>query len=320
MPVNTFWCVDFNTASACYSGCCADVFWILQGVKMIKKEIILSSYNRNSDSYYGYGIPMSMLGSECDLQIWRKMHWIRPKTEDIESSLLRTFERGKWEEDRLAKVLDKLSIKYTREIGVEHPVLRGKIDFLLDKSLIECKTANQTQFRKVVKYGVKEKAYNHWCQVQGYMHLQGVELAHYYLVNKNDCDIHIEDVCYDRAFCEYTFDRVTSIALKENAPEQPAGTIKTPPCLFCDYKTMCYMGVNSDARNCRNCAFGTVVDAKNLNCNKTMQSLDNRMQLAGCEKHRFHPDALPGLNFYQYDEKGNMYYDGWTDCGEGLPE
>lgn len=188
----------------------------------------------------------SELGDECSRKLWyRTKGHIEPKPEP---RILRLFDRGHKEEDRIIEWLNGIGCKvWDEQKEVRHKdFFTGHIDGLVigvkespeKVHLLEMKTANDKKFKELVKNGIP---FQHKVQMNVYMRLLGIDRALYIAVNKNDDDLYIERVKLDPKFADAQLLRAERIvSLKE--PPQRIGNDSPSwyQCRWCGFKDICF--------------------------------------------------------------------------------
>jgi len=148
----------------------------------------------------------------------------------------------------------------------------------------EYKTHNDKSFRKVKKEGVKKAKPEHYVQMQIYMHYGELPFALYFAVNKNDDELYIEIVEYDRETAIRFIDRGGQIIYATEPPPRISESESWYVCRFCDHKEICHRGQPKD-KNCRTCVHSKpVADAAWL-CTKFNYYLSEQEQRRGCLEH-----------------------------------
>jgi hypothetical protein len=138
-------------------------------------------------AYEGYGIGASVLGTDCDRQIWLTLRWASPQ-ETPSGRQLRIFERGDIEEDRVLADLRRAGVALGREqerFALAGGWLRGKIDAVgagfLEASraehVVEIKSMKAADWRAVQKHGVAKAKPEHWHQLHAGMAALGIAAA-----------------------------------------------------------------------------------------------------------------------------------------------
>lgn len=296
------------------------------------RQQIYRAYERLRESYEQRGINVGELGGECDRAIWYSFRHASP-AEIIEGRKLRIFDTGNREEERIIADLRAVGCEVRSEQARVRLVgghVRGKIDGealgVIEAPqtvhLVECKSSNDKGFKEIQKKGVKEARPTHYCQAQIYMHGRVLSRALYVCVNKNDDDIWIERLAYDKEYCERMLVRAERIIKTDDPPSKISEKPTIPPCVFCRHKAICHDGAFA-RRNCRTCLFATAVtngDQDGWNCAKWHKPLLLEEQEAACPSHLFLPGLVPGKQIDASDDTVTYELRDGTTWVNGAPE
>jgi|SRR5882672_4276694 len=255
----------------------------------------------------------SIIGKECRRALWYDFRWATRRV--FEGRMLRLFDTGQREEGRLVADLRNAGVTvYDRdpETGKQFRFLdhgghfSGSMDASL-KGLVEApstwhvgefKTHNTKSFDAFKKNGVKASKPVHWHQMNTYMGWSGMKRAAYFPVCKDNDEIDLERVEFDKDAFE--LDRAKAKTIIE-APE-PLSKISEDPsfyeCNLCDHRGTCHGG-RAPAMSCRTCAHSTPItdqparEEAPWGCARYGCSLSYAEQLKGCVTHVFIPALLP---------------------------
>lgn len=248
----------------------------------------------------------SKIGDSCDRALWMAFRWAR-EPERFEGRMLRLFETGNIEEDRIVDDLRRIGCQVEaidpisgRQFEVTFCAghLTGHTDGEVHKvpeavrtlHLLEAKSHNEKSFTALRKEGVEKSKPVHYAQMQIYMHGRSLTRALYVAVNKNTDEIYTERVEYDVAFALQIVARAERLI---RAPNPPGLCAWCPP--WCAVKEAAW-----SPRNCRTCMFSTPHldgDAR-WTCDRAKNwgphdlTLDE--QRVGCGAHRYIPALVPG--------------------------
>ena len=199
----------------------------------------------------GY-IGCSVIGHECDRYIWLNKYG--KLTYEIPFRLGRIFERGNLEEERIFSSLKKLSCVelLSTQLSFASSILQGSCDGVIkDKQgnqyILELKTMNDGNFKRLKKYGLSKSNATYWSQCQAYMHL-AIELllldfkgVLFLAVNKNDESMYEEFIEYDPMFGEGLVAKAKRIGQLNEIPDGIFSTEKKPQaCFTCSFHKHCY--------------------------------------------------------------------------------
>lgn len=253
----------------------------------------------------------STLAKTCERATWYQFRWAR-EPESHEGRMVRLFETGHREEDRLVRDLKSAGVNVedrNPETGKqwEYTALDGHFRLKIDgratgffeapkaEHVIELKTHNDKSFKQLKKVGVAVAKPEHVDQCQLGMHLAGIERAYYLAKNKNDDELYAERIHYDAAQAGALMAKAERIL----EAARPLTKISDDPdnfaCRFCPSKPVCHGGEFA-LRNCRTCIHSTPVSGGNAKwwCEYHGRELSIDDQRAGCGNHLFIPDLVPG--------------------------
>ena len=272
------------------------------------------------------GVPMSSVANPCERALWYAFRWAA-SAEKAEGGRQRRFRTGfqyeRWLLDDLRAIgcqvaeLDQTTGEQMRvELAGGH--LRGKIDGRavgLPEApsavhVVECKSHNDRSFKDLAKKGVRESKPDHFAQVQLYMHGTGIYRAVYVAANKNDDALHVERVAYDPVFCLALVARIERIVALVRPParlhDDPSSKAAFA-CQWCPALGVCHEG-RLARRNCRTCMASTPHDGPRWTCDRHERALSYADMQAGCDRHLFIPELVPGEQVDADPEAGTVVY------------
>ena len=155
----------------------------------------------------------SIIGKSCARALWYDFRWVTPSR--FSGRLLRLFETGQLEEDRIVRNLRatgatvlELDPETGRQFRVEahgghfggslDGVAIGLLEAPKTWHVLEFKTHGVKSFADLTAKGVVLAKPQHAAQMQIYMHLTGITRALYMAVCKNTDALHIERVEADQ--------------------------------------------------------------------------------------------------------------------------
>lgn len=210
----------------------------------------IEEYWRNRDEVYTRELGTlrsSELGDECSRKLW-----LRSKGhigERPEPRVLRLFDRGHKEEDRIIEWLEGIGCKVwdqQKTVKAFNGRFTGHIDGLVvgvkeapqKTHLLEMKTCNDKNFKKLNKEGV---SFQHMVQMNIYMRLLGIDRALYFAVNKNDDDIYLERVKLNIKLADAQLMRAQRIMDATSPPERIGnGKPSWYQCKMCELNKVCF--------------------------------------------------------------------------------
>lgn len=287
---------------------------------MEKEQIIKTiydNYKRKQEPPRPY-LGASELGKHCNLILWRKLRWC--SKEDFDGRMLKLFKRGHFEELIMCEDLKSVGIKleHTGKDQLEVNFCshgKGHPDGIIKAAknmLWECKTFNDENFKKLKENGVKESKFEHYIQIQIYLHELNkkmiIEHALYTAINKNDDELYFEIINYDK------FAALDHIRKAERIIKSPT----QPKCLKC--KNMCIENkqILPEHVTCRSCIWIEFAENNICKCNKKNCELSVEDQFIGCDYHIIIPDLVDAI-FDKIDDNYTSisYNDGSLVNGAG---
>ena len=196
----------------------------------------------------------SSIGEECDRKIWYGYH-DRKKIQD--PRVHRIMDVGHWMESYALAMLKVSDYEVFHEengsqFGFTDEEVAGNADGVItldgNPCLLEIKSANDKRFQEMVRDGVERSNPVYFTQMQVYMHYLELDQALYFVVNKNNCDIHMEIVKYEKIKATYAVNRGKEI-IREEDVEQVARSYKSKAffkCKYCDYRSICWKSESPD--------------------------------------------------------------------------
>lgn len=270
----------------------------------------------------------SEVGDECLRKIWYSFRWVSKGERDARS--LRILRRGKAEEQQMLHDLRDLG--YQVAAGEEHRVtwanghFGGTPDGLIRGipaapetwHVLELKTSNDSNWKKLAKAGVEQAQPTHYVQMQVYMLGTGLDRALYLSVNKNDDTIYEERVPLNRVAAQRFVDRGIRAIKRETLPERISEDPDWYQCRMCRHHDACFEPQFPD-RTCRTCLHVTPeADLSEQEagwwCSKHNKHLTLDEQRAGCGHHRYLPELLHWMKQLDATE-ADVLYDVWIDQG-----
>lgn len=275
------------------------------------------AYRTDEDSHRSH-LGASILGSECERDIWYSFHWVTKGA--FEPRMLRLFNRGHLEEARFVALLLMLGCQVYQQdsegkqfrihfgdghgggsgdgIGVDIPDLPPGVP-----ALCEFKTHSEKSFielagplkewrqyildgKKFAGKGVREAKHEHYVQMQLYMRKMGIPYALYVAVNKNTDDVYAEIVALDTIVADMYLAKGERLIWEPRPPKKMNESPGFWKCRFCDHRPVCHLDAAPD-RNCRTCRFADPAPGGVWNCSNDVcpGPLDKATQLTGCSHY-----------------------------------
>lgn len=199
----------------------------------------------------------SGLGEGCELKLWKNLHETQGDGYASYTYQQRDiFERGKWEEERICKHLERTGYAVEkRNINVQSsiPDFRGEMDGIVrdlktgERYVLEIKTMKQEQYNPLVKKGRQATKFLYWCQCQCYMGMSNISQALFVVRNKNTELLYKEIIPFDITLYDLLLQKFDRI---KNSPVSPLGyrSLKKPhfECAWCPHKEDCWKGKDNE--------------------------------------------------------------------------
>ncbi|MCL7405925.1 hypothetical protein MWN63_08020 [Paradonghicola geojensis] len=268
---------------------------------------IYADYEARQGDGFRDHLGASILGKSCARALWYDFRWVTPARHS--GRLLRLFETGQLEEDRLVRNLRatgatvlEVDPETGRQFRVEahgghfggslDGVAIGIIEAPKTWHVLEFKTHGVKSFNELAAKGVALAKPQHCAQMQIYMHLTGITRALYVAVCKDTDALHIERIEADSAMAERLLDKAGRVIFAQHPPARISEDPAWFECRFCDHNAVCHEGGGA-ATTCRSCLHATPVEG-GWHCARHDRMLTALEQRAACNRHLFIPDLVPG--------------------------
>jgi len=205
----------------------------------------------------------SMMGHECDRKVWLDYRGFKGessnpyKKDDHPGRVFAIFQAGHDIEEMLIKALG--DIVEDEQVPVSLPPIKGHADGVLridgKRELLEIKSANKRRFKLFKEKGVEETEPKYFVQMQVYMHLLLLHQGRFLVMCKDDSEIHVETVAYNRAKAQRAIERGMALA-HSGEPDKIDSSGSHPLCTFCEYRRYCHASIELRVakKACLNCA------------------------------------------------------------------
>lgn len=267
----------------------------------------------------------SQVGHECDRYLWYQFHWCA--SPQFEGRILRLFETGDREEDRLISNLRAIGVTvWSRDPDtgkqIRFEAHGGHFAVNLDgvgegfaeskqAHVLEFKTMNEKAFRDISRRGLAESKPVYFAQVQIAMHLSGLQRAYFLATNKNNDEIYGERVRVDASFGITMVARAARVIFSERPLARISDDAAWWQCKFCEMHGICHGGRLPEV-NCRTCAHSTARQDGTWHCARHDTVLSVEDQRAGCPQHLYNPFIMP----WQVHDSGRDWVEYTTRDGE----
>ena len=252
------------------------------------------AFNPEEEKHPRKHLGMSSIGDACALHLWLLFRWA--VWDRTEGRMLRLFNRGHLEEARWVALFRTAGItvhvkseegKQFRAHGYKghfggsmDGIGYGSPDIPGEWFLLEFKTANRNKFEQLIKKGVKEVYEKYYAQLQQYMSKQGLRVALFCSVSKEDDRLHLEVVQAEEYTPHHFNERARLIVDAVVPPPRIAAVGCNAICKWCDCREYCH-GTLRALPTCRTCAHVVVGDGGQWLC-QGKYPLTAEQQFAGC--------------------------------------
>ncbi len=262
---------------------------------------------RHADDGLRPHLGASLIGRECERQLWYVFRWAKLPRHD--ARMVRLFQRGQREEDVLVGLLRAAGVQVVTidpDTGRQYSFAAcgGHFGGSMDGAatdipdapktwhVLEFKTHSKKSFDELTKIGVAKAKPEHFAQMTCYMGWTGMKRALYVAVCKDDDRLHLERVDFDRDL----FDRLILKAARIIEAIEPPPRYSEDPahfvCKFCDYRDLCH-GTSAPLPTCRTCSHSTPERNGTWTCARHQgRVLSVTEQKIGCQAHRIIPVML----------------------------
>jgi hypothetical protein len=271
-------------------------------------EAIYRAYEDDAGDGWRPHLGASQIGAECERALWYTFRWASRARHT--GRLLRLFERGQLEEERLVANLRRIGVnvyQHCPETGDQYTVsacdghFGGSMDAVLIGMLeapktahvCEMKTHNTKSFNDLKKKGLAASKPQHLAQLQTYMCLADFERGVYLAVCKDTDELYLERVYPDPVLAARLMEKAERII---TAPRPPEGVSTDPThwqCKMCQHARTCH-DREDVPRNCRTCLHSSPVASGAWACALWDRLIPLETQKLGCSNHRFVPDLVAG--------------------------
>lgn len=245
----------------------------------------------------------SVLGHPCDRFLWLSFRWA--VVEDFDGRMLRLFRRGHMEEvtavadlEAAGCVLSHTGENQARVTLAGH--VYGHADGIIEsgvpeapktRHLFECKTHSLKSFDGLLKDGLRKSKPMHWAQMQVYMHGLGLTRGLYYAVCKDNDNLYIERIEYERNASKAFIERGERITTSARMPEPLAGGGPSwYQCKFCPAYSHCWEGKPVERKSCRTCQFAVARHDGAWRCASWDSVIPLDAQREGCDRFAMRQD------------------------------
>ena len=280
-------------------------------------EAIYQHYKDKRNNEHRPHLGGSQIGNPCSRALWYQFRhaW----TPNFDGRLLRLFETGDREEDRVVANLRAVGVTVWErdpETGkqVRFEACGGHFALSLDgvgegfkeskkPHTLEFKTMNDKNFKTTKNMGVQKSKPIYWAQCQIGMHLAGMERCYFLAVNKNTDEIYGERIKLDKAEAKMLVKKAEDIVYSALPPAKLHEDPSNWQCKFCPYWAVCH-GCKIPEVSCRTCSHVTPEKDGTWSCAKGKPAVT-------CDEHLYIPQIMPkdfevvdaGDDFVEYEDQ-----------------
>lgn len=268
---------------------------------------IWADWEKRAERRHSRRLGASQIGKPCDRALWYSFRWA--KTPSFPGRMYRLFQTGHLEEYKIGEELKRIGIDFKavdEETGEQYEFTAVGDHFVckLDGAaagfpeapatwhVVEMKTSNEENWKKMQKDGIQKAKPEYYAQVQIGMGLSGMDRAAFIAVNKNTDDIYFERVKFDKVEYGRLIQRAREIIFSITAPDRISESPAWFQCKFCDYHEVCHGSAFAE-KNCRTCCRSMPLEDGGWACDKTNTVIDMDKQKAGCEHHGYREGMRP---------------------------
>ena len=240
----------------------------------------------------------SGIGEECLRKIW--MDWRGYDSTDFGGRMLRLFETGNLQEDRIVSDLKNAGYAvYAEDSNGEQFTFTDKTGHFVVKTdgvikgipsaentphVLEIKTHNKKSFEELEKKGVVISKPMHYYQVQAGMLFSGIERGLYLALCKDNEQFYVRRIKPDTHTQNDILKRIDILVNAEIRPARIGESPETYPCRWCDFKEVCFYQ-KPPLVNCRTCEYSKPIEGGKWQCDKLDIELDLQDQLDACKMY-----------------------------------
>jgi len=172
-------------------------------------------------------------------------------------------------------------------------IVHGVVEAPKTPHLAEFKTMKDSKFKELKKKGTIKAAHPvYYAQAQMYMHYLDLTRTLFIVANKNDDDLYIERIHYNKDFCKENERRYESILISADPPAR-AFTRTYFECKWCDAKGICHEKLIPE-KNCRTCKHVELMVEGQWLCGLYESPIPLEFQRIGCDQYKLNQAMQDG--------------------------
>jgi hypothetical protein len=295
------------------------------------RDAIFRSYENDSRDGFRSHLGASLIGRECERDIWYSFRWVMRS--NFSGRMVRLFETGQLAESRFIQDLRRTGatvIEVDPETGRQFTVTAhgghfgGSLDGvgydLLEAPhtwhVLEFKTHSDKSFNDLLNKRVFGSKEQHYAQMQIYMRLIKLTRTLYMAVNKNNDDLYLERIELDIQYADRLLAKAKRIIDSPNPLPKISNDADWYQCRMCSHASICHESAAIEV-NCRTCMYSTPIEGA-WHCAKHDSTISDREQRLGCDFHLYIPSLVPaeqidaGDGWVEYQLSNGQL---WRDTG-----
>ena len=223
---------------------------------------------------------MSQIGDECWRKLWYYFRWC--EYSEFDGRVGRIFQTGHNAEIKMIKDLESIGVECWDTLDDQDAFVEvnghfqghgdGKARNIpgapKTDHLLEFKTSSDKYFKALVKKGIIEEKYVHYCQMVIYMKKSDLNRGLYMVENKNDSNYYIERVKGNISLANELIRKAEAIITSEDVDDFEKIGSKSPAffkCRFCNFSDICHNDANP-VKTCRTCTSVSLLDEGKWGC------------------------------------------------------
>lgn len=264
------------------------------------------AYDTNNDPFRNH-LGASVIGRKCVRALWYAFRWVARETP--KPNMMRLWNRGHLEEGRMIALLRMIEtvVRQHDDTGKQIRIsdhwgyfggssdgwAYGVPDLPGQWVLTEYKTHNEKSYTKLIEEGLIKAKYEHFVQMQIYMHKMGLASGLYMAVNKNTDHIHAEIVLPQPDVAIRHLERAAEVITSPVPLRKLSENSSWHECKWCEFRAVCHLGAKPLV-NCRTCVNVRMIGDGKWGCALAgNQQIPKHVQFTGCQAHNYNPNIWP---------------------------
>ena len=235
---------------------------------------------------------LSGVGNSCHRKLQYDHYWCYAKSYSVR--IKRLFQVGHDEEPKLQEAIMELGYNFHSDqmyVPGEGGHWSGHIDGIFEDIdtcelyLAEFKTHNDKSFKLLLKGGVRKSKPGHFSQVTAYMGGLGMDKCLYVAYNKNDSEIYVEIILFDKEHYDDLKRKQNEVIMADVLlPKIGTGTSSWFECKLCDARAVCHKKAKIPV-TCRTCHNVDILGEGVWECSLDEKKLKSEAQKLACDEY-----------------------------------